>query len=213
MTLAGIAVRYSADAELLFSIAEQRVMGMPAVAITSWTVEMLDELPDSSERLEIIDGVLYVTPSPSALHQFVAGAFYRRIYAYMDGSGHGRTVFSPSDIRRGDETRNRVQPDVYVVRLTSGRLPSEPFALRDLLLAIEVASPGNATLDYQVKRRLYLAEGVGEYWIADPESRVVTRWRGRDDRGDALTDRLEWHPAGMAAPLAINLQTLFDEAR
>lgn len=188
-------------------------MGMPAVAVTSWTVEMLDELPDSSERLEIIDGVLYVTPSPSALHQFVVGALYRRIYAYMDGSGHGRTVFSPSDIRRGDPQRNRVQPDVYVVRLTGGRLPPEPFALHDLVLAVEVVSPGNPTLDYQVKRQLYLAEGVGEYWVADPAARVLTRWRGRDDPGETLTDRVAWEPAGMSTPLVINLAHMFDEAR
>ena len=34
-----------------------------------WTVDMLDALPESSERYEIFDGVLNVTPSPSADHQ------------------------------------------------------------------------------------------------------------------------------------------------
>lgn len=191
--------------------AEQKVMGMPATIASDWTVEMLDALPESPERHEIIDGLLYVTPSPSNNHQLVIGELFARLRSYLKGSGVGTAIMSPSDIRRGDRKRNRVQPDVYVVRLTGNRPPPDPFRLSDLLLAVEVASPGNPTLDYQVKRRLYLAEGVGEYWIADPMSRVLTRWRGRDDPGEALTDRVEWHPTGMQSPLVVDLKEVFDE--
>jgi len=198
-------------AELRFFFAEQTVMGMPAVAVRTWTVDMLDELPDTSERLEIIDGTLYVTPSPSIPHQVVAGAIYRQLFAYLDERRLGYTVFSPSDIRRGDQDKNRVQPDVYVVRLAKGRFPAEPFQLKDLLLAVEVASPSNPSLDYEVKRRLYLSEGVGEYWIASPQERLVSRWQGRDDPGTTLWDVLEWQPAGMPAPLRLDIRELFGD--
>jgi len=184
-------------------------MGMPAVAVTSWTVDMLDELPDTSERLEIIDGTLYVTPSPSNPHQMVVGALYRHLYEYLDKAGVGYTIISPSDIRRGDQDKNRVQPDVYVVRLVNGRFPAEPFQLRDLLLAVEVASPSNPSLDYEIKRRLYLSEGVGEYWIASPQERSVSRWCGPGDAGSTVRDVLEWQPVGMPVPLRIDVQDLF----
>jgi Uma2 family endonuclease len=47
-------------------------MAMPAPAPhTDWTVDMLDALPDDGQRYEIIDGVLYVTPSPNEPHQDV----------------------------------------------------------------------------------------------------------------------------------------------
>jgi len=186
-------------------------MGMPAVH-TDWTVDMLDALPDDGQRYEIIDGALYVTPAPSDVHQLVAGVFYRRIYDYLRGSGLAYALFSPADVRKGDRTRNRVQPDVFAVRFAAGRRPTYPYDLGDLLLVIEVQSPGNPLLDYQVKRKLYLSQGVPEYWIANAEARIVSRWRSVDDPGEVLARRIEWLPTGMATPLVIDLPALFAEA-
>src|SRR5918996_1914191 len=112
-------------------------MAMP-VAHTDWTVDMLDALPDDGQRYEIIDGELFVTPAPSDVHQLVAGAFYRRIDPYLRRANVGRALYSPADVRKGDRTRNRVQPDVFAVRLIDGKRPAYPYALADLLLAIEV---------------------------------------------------------------------------
>jgi Uma2 family endonuclease len=188
-------------------------MGMPSPATHDhWTVEMLDALPDDGQRYEIIDGELFVTPAPSDVHQLVVAAFHRRIHDYLRGSDLGRALHSPADVRKGDRTRNRVQPDVFAVRLVAGRRPAYPYDLRDLLLAIEVESPSNPMLDYQVKRKLYLSHGVPEYWIANAEARIVSRWRGVDDPGEVFSTRIEWHPTGMAVPLVIDLPALFEEA-
>ena len=186
-------------------------MAMTAVH-ADWTVEMLDALPDDGQRYEIIDGVLHVTPAPSDVHQLVAGAFYTRVREYLRGSSVAYALFSPADVRKGDRNRNRVQPDVFVVRYAEGKRPTYPYSLSDLMLVIEVESPGNPLLDYQVKRELYLAQGVPEYWIAKAEARVVSRWRGTSDAGEVLTARIDWHPAGMPAPLVIDLPALFAEA-
>lgn len=186
-------------------------MGMPAVQ-TDWTVDMLDALPDDGQRYELIDGVLYVTPAPSDVHQLVAGEFYSRIRKYLSGSKLAYALFSPADVRKGDRTRNRVQPDVFAVRFAAGKRPTYPYELGDLLLVIEVQSPGNPLLDYQVKRKLYLSQGVPEYWIANAEARIVSRWRGADDPGEVLTRRIEWLPVGMAEPLVMDLPGLFAEA-
>jgi Uma2 family endonuclease len=94
----------------------------------------------------------------------------------------------------------------------AGKRPTYPYDLGALLLVIEVQSPGNPLLDYQIKRRLYLAQGVPEYWIANPDARVVSRWRGKDDPGEVLTGCLEWLPVGMTEPLLIDLPELFAEA-
>jgi len=187
-------------------------MGMPALLHDNWTVDMLDALPDDLQRYEIIDGVLYVTPAPSYGHQFVSGEFHVRLHEYLRGSSIARVLYSPADVRRGDRTRNRVQPDVFVVRLQHGKVPVYPFGLGDLLLIIEVQSPSNSTLDYQVKRRLYLKEGVPEYWIANPEARVVSRWKGVDDPGEVLSERIDWRAPGAAAPMVVDIQALFEEA-
>ena len=84
-------------------------------------------------------------------------------------------MFSPADVRRGDRTRNRVQPDLFVVRLKEGTRPAYPFELSDLLLTIEAVSPSNPQYDYQIKRRLYLQNGVLEYWVVNPDARNISR--------------------------------------
>jgi Uma2 family endonuclease len=198
------------DAHLLSPRRVVYRMGMPAT-INDWTVDMLDALPDDGQRYEIIDGELFVTPAPSRVHQLIAGALYARLRAYLRPHRIGRAMISPTDVRRGDRRRNRVQPDVFVVRFP-GEWPADPFELRDMLLAVEVASPSNPRLDYQVKRDLYLREGVGEYWIIEPGTLNVSRWRGRDDPCEVLTRTVEWQPEGMPTPFVLDLSEFFEEA-
>ena len=186
-------------------------MGM-AAAIANWTVDMLDALPDDGQRYEIIDGELFVTPAPTDVHQLVAAEFWHRIHGYVRPTNLARALISPADVRKDDRTRNRVQPDVFAVRLVEGKRPTYPYDLRDLLLAIEVESPSNPLLDYQVKRKLYLTHGIPEYWIANTEARVVSRWRSVDDPGEVFTKHIEWKPAGMSTTLVIDLPELFEDA-
>jgi Uma2 family endonuclease len=186
-------------------------MGMSA-AEAKWTVEMLDALPEDGQRYEIIDGELFVTPAPSDVHQLVAAAFHRRLHEYLRPSRVARAMISPADVRKGDRTRNRVQPDVFAVRLVEGGRPPYPYALSDVLLAIEVESPGTPLYDYHVKRELYLSNGVPEYWVVNTEARVVSRWRSGDERGDVLSRSIEWQPPGIASPLTIDLPDLFRDA-
>jgi Uma2 family endonuclease len=84
-------------------------MAMPATH-TDWTVDMLDALPDDGQRYEIIDGELFVSPSPGEIHQLVAGYLYTVLREYLRGSAVGRVMIAPSDVRRGDRMRNRSSP-------------------------------------------------------------------------------------------------------
>ena len=186
-------------------------MGMPAT-ITDWTVDMLDALPEDGQRYEIIDGELFVTPGPAEGHQEIVGELYARLREYLKGRGVGKAMVSPADVRRGDRMRNRVQPDVFVVRRAEGKRPTYPYELHDLLLAVEVVSPSNPLLDYQIKRDLYLREGVGEYWIINPDARNVSRWRGRDDPGEVLSKEVDWNVEGMSTPFRLELTEFFAEA-
>ena len=102
---------------------------------------------------------------------------------------------------------------MFVVRLIDGKRPTYPYDLHDLLLAVEVVSPGNPMLDYQVKRDLYLREGVGQYWVINPDARNVSRWRGRDDPGEVLSKTVEWNLDGMPAPFVLDLAEFFADAQ
>ncbi len=57
-------------------------MGM-AAPYTRWTADRRAALPDDGRRYEIIDGELFVTPSPSVRHQRAALALAVRLRAYL----------------------------------------------------------------------------------------------------------------------------------
>ena len=80
-----------------------------------------------------------------------------------------------------------------------------------LLLAVEVLSPSTARADRDVKRRLYQAQGVPEYWIVDLDARLVERWRPDDEPPEIITDRIEWQVDPALPALMIELPALFRE--
>ena len=136
-------------------------MGMPAIA-EDWTVERLHALPDDGKRYEIIDGELHVTPAPGAPHQELVFELAKRLDTYMKGTGLGKVMISPADVRIQDSNRTSVQPDVYVIRRYNGVRPEEPFVLPQLLFAAEVVSR-DRKYDYVKKRDLYERTGVNTY--------------------------------------------------
>lgn len=109
------------------------------------------------------------------------------------------------------DPRNLVEPDLFVVPLVGGRRPLRWEDVRRLQLAIEILSPSTARADRLRKRALYQRERVPEYWIVDPDARVVERWRPDDERPEILDARLEWQPDPTASSLLIDLNGYFAE--
>ena len=68
-------------------------------------------------------------------------------------------------------------------QLTDGKLPRGPMALVPVL-CVEVLSPSNTWTEMRNKIEEFLAAGVREVWLVDPEVRTVERFRG--DTGSAL---------------------------
>jgi Uma2 family endonuclease len=176
-------------------------MAMPES--TSWTVAMLDALPDDGLCREIIDGELLVTPAPSWRHQRVVLALATRLDAYARAEGIGSVLIAPADVTF--DSRTRVQPDVFVAPLAEGRAPRSFAEVERLILAVEVLSPATARWDRRDKRRRYQKESVPEYWVLDADAAVVERWRPGDERPEVLADRVEWWPEGAAKPLAFDI--------
>jgi len=175
-----------------------------------WTAADLREIPDDRNRYEIIDGELFVSPSPTFVHQRIVGRLFVILDAYTAAHKFAETLISPADIEFADDTV--VQPDVFVFPLTEGKPPKRWEDIGHLLLAIEILSPGTARTDRTVKRRRYQREGIPEYWIVDSDAQIVERWRPLDDRPDILSDRLEWQPDSAFPALDIDLPALFAAA-
>jgi Uma2 family endonuclease len=175
--------------------------------VERWSVEQVRALPDDGKRCEVVDGVLLVTPAPRLVHQAALKALYDALGGFVRSQRFGAVLWSPADIVFGPRTL--VQPDLFVAPLVEGRRPREWSEITSLVLAVEVLSPGTASRDRGVKRRLYQRVGVGEYWIVDLDGRVVERWRPGDERPEVLDETLLWQPPGADAPLTLDLPPFF----
>lgn len=170
---------------------------------------MVRALPEDGNRYEVVDGELLVTPSPRAVHQIAIVALLQFLVPFVRRHKVGTAMVSPADIEFSP--RRLVQPDVFVAPLVNGRAAREWAHIRSLLLAIEVLSPSSALADRQVKRRLYQAEQVPEYWLVDLDARLVERWRPDDARPEILAGDIAWAPEGPPEALVISLPAFFRE--
>lgn len=184
-------------------------MGMPAQH-TEWTAEMVRALPDDGKRYEVLDGELLVSPAPRWSHQGIVLELALRLRPYVERHRLGRLLIAPAEIEFSP--RDLVEPDLFLVPDRGRGRPQAWEDVRQLLLVVEVLSPSTAHADRTRKRVTYQREGVPEYWIVDPYSRIVERWRPEDERPDVLADRLTWTPRGGIAPLVIDLAALFASA-
>ncbi|MFN8579617.1 MAG: Uma2 family endonuclease [Gemmatimonadaceae bacterium] len=171
---------------------------------TEWTLDMVHALPEDGNRYELIDGELLVSPSPSPQHQRVLGRLFEVVSRYVEALGGYETFFAPAAITFS--ARRELQPDLLVLPLLDDGRPAERFEeVRCLLLAVEVLSPSNSRNDRYKKRTVYQQQGVPEYWIVDPDARLVERWRPGDSEPEVLIDQLAWQPSPERPPLVINL--------
>jgi Uma2 family endonuclease len=173
------------------------------------TYDDLERARDAtSDRLELIEGELFVTPAPSLWHQDVEGQLYILFREAVQHPNNGRVYLSPVDVRLAQNTV--VQPDLVVVLperyqiLTPAMIEGAPS------LVVEIISPSSSAQDRVTKRALYARHGVPEYWLVDPDARSVTilsdSSEGRYNREEPSSDTA----ASATIPeLTVDLAALF----
>ena len=180
-------------------------MGMPA-ATPYWTRDAVLALPDDGNRYELVHGELLVTPSPRLRHQDVLARLFVRRAEYVTRERAGKVLWSPADISWGPDIL--VQPDLFVI--APEQVGANDWAqVTRLSLVVEVLSPSTARQDRFTKRRVYQENGVGAYWIVDPDAGQVEVWTPEAYFPAVERERVAWHPAGAAEPLVIELAALF----
>ena len=175
----------------------------------SWTREEVLALPDDGNRYELFGGELLVTPSPAPRHQMVVALLSAEISRYLSEQRLGFVYTSPADLSL--DGGQLAQPDLFVI-LGPGIGSLEWEQVPTPALVIEVLSPSTARFDRQVKRRWYQRTGVPEYWIVDPDARLVERWKPEDTRPEVLDHSLPWQPRSDVTPLTLDLPAIFAEA-
>ncbi len=129
-----------------------------------FTRALYDRLPEGFPA-QLVDGRLVRDPAPTGGHQALVGALYLALAPLV---GLKRALLSPVDVAL-DET-NVLQPDlaVYATPPPLDRRHAEIPAV-----VFEVLSPSSRHFDRRVKAGKYLAAGVREVWLVDPERETV----------------------------------------
>ena len=127
------------------------------------------ELREKSDNiLEYIDGVVYMSPSPSTKHQRISSKLHAKLYNLLEGQ-NCEVFHAPFDIllKKDDiEGERLVIPDLSVICDKSGFTDSKYIGVPSLI--IEILSPSNQSHDLVTKLNLYMKYGVKEYWIVNP---------------------------------------------
>ncbi|MBL0741941.1 Uma2 family endonuclease [Chryseolinea lacunae] len=131
--------------------------------------EVFDNLPEGT-LAELIDNVLFMSPSPIYGHQEVLLNLASELRDLFKQNGQGKVAIAPFDIHLDE--RNIVQPDVVIIldtNLSQLKEDEHFYGTPDFL--IEILSPFNRSHDVVRKKKLYQQFGVKEYWIIDPKTR------------------------------------------
>ena len=167
----------------------------------------LQVTPDDGKRYELVHGELYVTPSPTLLHQRVSKRLMQQLTAYFEGRSLGEVFCAPTDVIL-------TQHDVFVPDLLVARMPIDA-SKRGIeappLLVVEILSPSTRDRDRGLKARRYAELGVEHYWIVDPEGQRLECHRREgtafrlvlDAEGEASLVHPDW------AELTIDLAALW----
>ncbi len=138
-----------------------------------WTEEAFFALPEDP-RVELLDGALLVSPYASMGHQRLSSRLW---FALERARPAGVEVFVTINVRLAP---GRILiPDVVVV----ADPPQDAVATEasSVLLALEIASPGNAATDRAIKPGLYAEAGIPVYVrieLAGPTAHVYRLRKG-----------------------------------
>lgn len=164
---------------------------------------------DGPERWELIAGMPYLMANPTPEHQRILGELFVQVHEALAGTGC--TVYmAPLDLTfdSDDRTDTVVQPDMFVMCGTWGQ---EKRIVGVPSLVVEIISPSTATNDTIRKLNLYQRVGVPEYWIVEPDARILNVYL---HDGSFLRWTTDYHPGDQvrstALPqLVVTVESLF----
>ena len=150
---------------------------------------------------EIIGGEKFMAPSAGAYHNNVMGGLYTLISFYVRNNKIGYVFTDSLDVHLPDG--NLCKPDLIVVKKENASIINWQrgiYGVPDMV--VEVLSKSTRKKDEGIKKSIYEANGVKEYWIIDPFMKVVdvyilrngkfefddTYFKYSDDELDTLTD-------------------------
>ena len=123
-----------------------------------YTLEDVLKLPEDAPRVELRDGVMIVVPSPTIGHQRIANLLWK----WLDE--HSPETFEPATaIGVAVGLSDTAEPDVLLIRRPVAE-GNHYVTAEQVLLVVEVVSPGTKRRDRLEKPAEYAAAGIPHFW-------------------------------------------------
>ncbi|MDH2427762.1 Uma2 family endonuclease [Sphaerisporangium sp. TRM90804] len=169
-----------------------------------YTVEDWLALPETEERVELIDGSFVVSPAPATDHALCA---QRLVRILLDAAPDDVEVVEAANVQVGEEG---FIPDVVVGRAEPIARGSVVLGADDVLMVVEIVGPGNGKRDYVVKPPSYAEAGVPVFMRVESHGRgvrpLVEVFRERDGKYEPLAEARAGRSLSVAEPFPIEFE-------
>lgn len=128
-------------------------------------------LPDDGPRCELIEGDLFMAPSPYLFHQEISSNIEHILYKYLAEHPVGKVFHAPLDVFL--DNANVYQPDILFVSSKNFRMLKKGGVHGAPDLVVEILSPSTSRRDLGVKKRMLATHGTVEFWAVHPAKRTV----------------------------------------
>lgn len=126
---------------------------------------------NDDNQYELIGGKLILVPAPKTIHQEISINLVFALIEFVRRCNLGKVLYAPTDVILTN--KDKPQPDILFVSKERRDIITESNIKGAPDLVVEILSPSTGKLDRVEKSRLYYQHGVKEYWIVDPDSKVV----------------------------------------
>ena len=148
----------------------------------------IPEWPDGP-AVEIIDGDLFLVPSPNIQHQRISSKIEKYLNKYLENAPVGEVFHAPVDVVLSD--MDVVIPDIIFVISENSSIIQRMNIQGVPDLIVEILST-NENRDLVIKKDLYQRHLLPEYWIVDPKHEMVVAHRSDPDDPDKFGAALEF---------------------
>jgi Uma2 family endonuclease len=128
-------------------------------------------LPNDGRRYEILEGEIFVSPSPTTKHQIVSGNLYAILHHHVRTHKLGLVLHAPTDVVLS--YTNVVQPDLLFISNARKKIITEQNIQGAPDLMVEILSETTEEQDRTTKMQIYARHGVKEYWLIDPDRETL----------------------------------------
>lgn len=142
---------------------------VPAPATRVHTLDDYFNAPEG-KHYHLLHGELIDMGTPVFSHQQIVVSLVTAIKIWLNSLGKGTVCVAPFSVILGE---NAVEPDIMIVLDEKSEKITEKAIWGAPDMVIEILSPSTGYYDLTVKKDLYEAHGVQEYFIVDVPSKKV----------------------------------------